>query len=244
MGELPQRLSPDGHWWWDGSDWRSVVSPDGWWRWNGERWVAARAQPQRAGPRTGMLVALIATGAVVVLVAASVLTYAVVTGLNNVQKVTSSSTAAGGIPCDLLEHTQVHYHAALQILNAGAPVDIPTDIGRRLGCYYWLHMHDFEPGIIHIEAPLGRAFTLGDFFAVWSAWSGQPQPLDATHVGSIALTGAESLVAFIDLGDGSGPQTYGGDPRTIVLQQREVITLEISPPSVSPPPTFDWPSGF
>ena len=239
------RFSPDGYWWWDGSDWKPTLSADGWWRWNGAGWVASTgARPRRAGPGTKTVVALIATGAIVVLVLVSVFTFAVVNGLNGLQKATNASTTSAGIPCDLLEHTQVHYHAALQILNQGAPVDIPTDLGRKLGCFYWIHMHDFEPGIIHIEAPSGRTFTIGDFFAVWAAWGGRAQPLDATHVSSITLTAGQTLVAYVDPGDGSGPQQFTGDPNTIVLQQREVITLEITPPTVSPPPAFIWPDGF
>jgi uncharacterized protein DUF4328 len=34
-------LSPDGHFYWDGAEWRSTLSPDGSWRWNGAAWVAA-----------------------------------------------------------------------------------------------------------------------------------------------------------------------------------------------------------
>jgi len=29
-----------------------------------------------------------------------------------------------------------------------------------------------------------------------------------------------------------------------VVEERDVITLEISPPTVSPPPDFAWPPGF
>ena len=32
-------LSPDGNWWWDGSQWTSTVSQDGNWRWDGRRWI-------------------------------------------------------------------------------------------------------------------------------------------------------------------------------------------------------------
>lgn len=31
-------LSPDGLWWWNGTQWVSALSPDGRWRWDGERW--------------------------------------------------------------------------------------------------------------------------------------------------------------------------------------------------------------
>ena len=239
------RFSPDGYWWWDGSDWKPTLSADGFWRWNGAGWVAAPgARTRRRGPGTRTVVTLIAVGGILVLVLVSVLTFAVVNGLNSAQKAASASTTTSGIPCDLLEHTQVHYHAALQILNQGTPVDVPMDLGRKFGCFYWIHMHSFEPGIIHIESPSGRTFTLGDFFDVWAAWGGQPQPLDATHISSITLTSGETLVTYIDLGDGAGPQQFAGDPKSIVLQQREVITLEIAPPSVNPPPSFTWPDGF
>ena len=83
------------------------------------------------------------------------------------------------MPCDGLEHTQVHYHAALQILDQGLAVPIPTTLGRTSSCYYWLHMHSGESGIIHVEAPSDHQFTLGDFFQVWSAWSGEKRILDA-----------------------------------------------------------------
>lgn len=147
-----------------------------------------------------------------------------------------------GIPCDQLEHTQVHYHAFLQILDAGNPVAIPTGVGRPGGCYYWLHMHSGEPGIIHIEAPNDRVFTLVDFFQVWAMWSGEKQFLDFNHVSNIALGPGQKLVVFVD--NGGGPARYTGDPAGIVLHDHEVITLEITPPTVEPPPAFTWPPGF
>ena len=44
------RYSPDGRWWWDGSEWRPALSPDGLWRWDGERWVPAQASGAAAAP--------------------------------------------------------------------------------------------------------------------------------------------------------------------------------------------------
>ncbi len=152
--------------------------------------------------------------------------------------------AAAGIPCDQLEHTQIHQHAALQILYQGTPVNIPTDVGRLSTCLYWLHVHAESPGVIHIEAPKSRIFTLGDFFKVWAASKGTPEPLDQTHVSSFTLTPDQKLVVYIDLSDGKGPQPYTGDPAAIVIKEHEVITLEITPPAVSPPPTFTFPSGL
>jgi hypothetical protein len=183
----------------------------------------------------------IAIGGILVVLAIVMVIYAVTSSR---PKPTPVVPAAAGIPCDALEHTQVHYHAALQILYQGNPVSIPTDVGRLSTCFYWLHVHAESPGVIHIEAPKGRTFTLSDFFKVWAASKGTPEPLDATHVSSFTLTGDQKLVVYVDLGDGTGPQVYTGDPAAIVLKEKEVITLEITPPSVNPPPKFTFPSGL
>jgi hypothetical protein len=166
----------------------------------------------------------------------------------------STTPTVAGIPCDHLEHTQVHYHAALQIIYKGVVTDLPantgieTDSAGNVTCYYWLHVHQASPNVIHIESPASNTFTLGQFFAVWNSWSqanGQgPRKLDATHVASIALGPGDKVVTYIDLGDGKGPQVYTGDPSSIVLKSHEVISLEITPPDVSPPPSFTFPSGL
>ncbi len=163
---------------------------------------------------------------------------------NSRPKPTPGVPATAGIPCDALEHTQVHYHTALQIIYQGNQVNIPGDVGRLSTCLYWLHVHAESPGVIHVESPKGRAFTLGDFFKVWATWKGTPEPLDATHVSSFILTGDQKLVIYVDPGDGTGPQPYTGDPAAIVLKSHEVITLEITPPAVNPPPKFTWPAGL
>ena len=158
---------------------------------------------------------------------------------------TNTIPPVAGIPCDQLEHTQTHYHAALQIVYQGNLVSIPNDVGRLSTCFYWLHMHAESPGVIHIESPKNRTFTLGDFFKVWAASKKTPEPLDATHVSTFTLTGDQKLVVYIDDQDAkTGPQLYTGDPAKIELKKHEVITLEITPPTVEPPPTFTFPSGL
>ena len=159
--------------------------------------------------------------------------------------------SSGTIPCDQLEHTQVHYHAAIQIVDQGSVHPIPGGIGIQGGetapqCFYWLHVHSANQNVIHIESPADRVFTLGDFFKVWDGWStyngGPHELLDSTHVSTLKLSNGQSIEVFIDLGDGKGAQLYSGDPSGIQLKSHEVITIEITPPTVSPPPTFDWKS--
>ena len=181
----------------------------------------------------------IAVAAILVVFAVILIVYFVV---NNK---TTTPQSAGGVPCDSLEHTQVHYHTALQIMYQGNVLPIPANIGisgdpTAPTCFYWLHVHAANQNVIHIESPATQTFTLGQFFAVWSTWNkaqGLPnEPLDATHVSTLTLTPDEKLVIYIDLQD--------GNPKAIVLKAHEVITLEITPPEVTPPPAFTFTSGL
>ena len=190
----------------------------------------------------------IAVAVILLVFAVGVIIYTVV---NN--KSTAPQSAAG-IPCDSLQHSQVHYHAAIQIVYQGAVHPIPSNIGivtdstGAVTCYYWLHVHAANPNVIHIESPANQTFTLGQFFTVWTTWSkasgGPSEPLDTTHVSTITLTPDQKLVVYIDKQDGKGAQLYTGDPKSIVLASHEVITLEITPPAVTPPPAFTFTSGL
>ena len=73
-----------------------------------------------------------------------------------------------GIHCDVQEGAVEHIHAHLQLFDRGRALVVPEDIGIPNGgaCLYWLHTHA-EDGIIHIESPVRRTFTLGEFFDVW-----------------------------------------------------------------------------
>jgi hypothetical protein len=99
-------------------------------------------------------------------------------------------------------------------------------------------MHAGTPGLIHVESPTQRTFTLGDFFDVWAKTSSQPVRLDGGHVGTITLSSGQSVVAFVD------GQKYTGDPRGIVLVEHDVIQLEITPPIIDPPPPYTFPSDY
>jgi hypothetical protein len=167
---------------------------------------------------------------------------------NNKPAVTPDKAA--GIPCDQLEHSKVHFHAGLQIIYQGTVHPIPANLGivtdpaGNPTCFYWLHVHAGSTNVLHVEAPANQTFTLGQFFAVWESWNramGQPQaePLDATHVSTITLTPDQKLVVYVTE-EGKTPQLYTGDPKAIVLKNHEVITIEITPPEVMPPPAFNF----
>ena len=206
---------------------------------------AGRRPPVRVKSGSDLPILPIAVAAILLAFAVGIIIYL---AINN--KPAAGPQAAGGIPCDQLEHTQIHYHAAVQIVYQGnvhpipANIGIVTDSAGNPTCFYWLHVHAANTDTIHIESPANQAFTLGQFFQVWSTWGHTPEPLDSTHVSTITLTPDEKLTVYVDLQDGKGPQPYAGDPKAIVLKAHEVITLEITPPVVTPPPPFTFASGL
>jgi hypothetical protein len=211
---------------------------------------SGRRPPVRAKSGSGVPLLPIVVGSILV-----VLTIVLIALIVINKKPAQLSPTVAGIPCDQLQHSQVHYHAALQIVYQGVVRNLRDDVGVQtdatgagVKCYYWLHVHAADKNIIHIESPSSKTFTLGQFMDVWNSWSkangGDPQLLDATHVSTFTLTGDEQMKVYIDLGDGKGAQPYTGDPRKIQLKSHEVITIEITPPDVSPPPTFTFPAGL
>jgi hypothetical protein len=84
-------------------------------------------------------------------------------------------------------------------------------------CFYWLHTHSAD-GIIHIESPVNRIFTLGDFFDVWG------QRLTPRRVGPIS-----GRVTTIYNG-----RLYQGGPRDVPLTAHAQIQLEVGRPLVAP----------
>ena len=76
--------------------------------------------------------------------------------------------AALGLPALAAEGTTLHIHAHLDVFVDGRRVVVPAGIGiDRDGTFVSpLHTHDAS-GIIHVESPTIRTFTLGEFLGVW-----------------------------------------------------------------------------
>jgi hypothetical protein len=137
-----------------------------------------------------------------------------------------------GISCQAGEQTVFHIHAHLTVFVNGAARQVPaaigipgaqaqaTPAGPIIGsgtCFYWLHTHAAD-GIIHIESPVQRAYTLGNFFDEWG------QPLGPGQVGPAA----GHVVALYD------GQVYQGNPRDIPLTAHAQIQLEVGTPLIAP----------
>jgi len=133
-----------------------------------------------------------------------------------------------GIRCETSEGAVFHIHQHLTILDHRKPIDIPNDVGRPESgaCLYWMHTHTPD-GIVHVESPAVRTFTLGNFFDIWG------QPLSATNIAGITVKKGQTRVYL----DG---RPYLGDPRAIEMTLHADIVLEAGAPFVKPTPFTDW----
>jgi hypothetical protein len=140
-----------------------------------------------------------------------------------------TGAAVDGIRCDPAEGVALHIHAHLTIVDHGKPVGIPEDIGRPLAgqCFYWLHTHTPD-GIIHIESPSMREFTLGQVFDIWG------QPLSAHEVAGAKTAPGQTVKVYVD------GEPYTGNPRAIELAQHLDVAILVGPPYAKPPPFTDW----
>jgi hypothetical protein len=123
-----------------------------------------------------------------------------------------------GLPYGPTETLAYHIHDHLAIFVDGKPVTVPALVGINTPApqdqefITVLHTHD-DSGIIHIESPVRRDYTLGQFFDVWGV------PLTSTSIGGYTNGGTKTLRAFVN----GKPVT--GDPRTIVLTNHEEIVV-------------------
>lgn len=133
-----------------------------------------------------------------------------------------------GIRCESMEGAVQHVHSHLQIFNRGRAVSVPADIGimQVAGCLYWLHTHS-DDGIIHIEAPVSRTFTLGQFFDIWG------EELSRSTAGDVHAPHGRTLRVTVN------GKLWTKDPRSIPLRDREEIVIQNGPP-YGKPHGADW----
>ncbi len=147
-----------------------------------------------------------------------------------------------GIKCDNPPTLAYHHHAHLAIFAAGKPVIVPAGIGipgpvgisspnsRSIDvpggrCLYWLHTHTAD-GLIHIETPVNKTFTLGQFFAIWH------EPLTRHRV----ATATGSVTVYLN------GRPYSGNPGAIRLLEHTRIQIDVGQPVV-PFRSYAFPPG-
>jgi hypothetical protein len=153
----------------------------------------------------------------------------------------ATGSQVDGISCQTTEQLLFHIHAHLTVFVNGSPRQVPAGIGipgaqaqdtpsgtfvNGGTCLYWLHTHAAD-GIIHIESPVRRTFTLGQVFNEWG------QPLGTSQVGP-----AKGQVTALYNG-----KVYRGNPRNIPLKAHAQIQLEVGKPLVAPE-SITFPNGL
>jgi len=151
---------------------------------------------------------------------------------------TAMAGPVDGIHCDTSEQLLFHIHAHLAIFAEGEEKLLAAGIGigpplQKVGasvvsgsCFSWLHTHD-ESGVIHIESPVDRTYTLGNFFDIWGL------PLSTSQVGPEH----GKVTAYLN------DTQWVGDPRKIPLDAHNVIQLDVGKPVV-PFRSYSFPPGL
>ncbi len=118
------------------------------------------------------------------------------------------------VPFSDMQSTALHTHPQLRIDVHGSQIAVPANIGISPAGQSMaaLHTHD-ESGMIHVESPVVRTYTLGEFFDVWGV------RLTKQCLGGYCTNGTNKLAAFVD------GKRYAANPRTIQFADGKRITL-------------------
>lgn len=84
-------------------------------------------------------------------------------------------------------------------------------------CIYWLHTHD-NTGTIHIESPIEKTFTLGQFLNVWEEFDN-----------SSLILGITNNILNVTNVDANGKQIDGiSDYKDIELKDNATLSISFS----------------
>lgn len=141
-----------------------------------------------------------------------------------------------GMPALRSEGTRLHTHEHLDIVVNRNGYAIPAGIGidPRSRFIAPLHTHDYY-GIIHVESPTIRRYTLGQFFDVWGL------RFSTRCLGAYCTKGKRRVWVFVN-----GRRALG-DPRAIALRQHQEIVVAYGTYASIPKPIprgFPFPPGL
>ena len=141
-----------------------------------------------------------------------------------------SALAIDGIQCNNVEQLVSHIHAHLDIFINGQPYTIPSQIGITDKCFYWLHTHD-ESGVIHIESPVAKDYTIGQFFNIWNKKFSNTQILDNI------VNGNTTLNVYVNGNKVNAAVNY----RDIKLKAHDEIAVVYGKPPSTIPSKYNFP---
>jgi hypothetical protein len=120
--------------------------------------------------------------------------------------------------------------AHLDVFADRRRVTVPAGIGVLPTCSYWLRTTR-DDGIVTIDSPERRAFTLGDLFDIWGA------PLTRTKVLAFDVGPDRPVRVVVD------GRRATGDPRAVRIVDGREIALVIGRAPARVPSRFAFPSG-
>ena len=152
-------------------------------------------------------------------------------------KALSGSSAAAltidGIQCNNVEQLVFHNHAHLDIFINSQPYTIPSQIGITDKCFYWLHTHD-ESGVIHIESPVAKDYTLGQFFDIWN------KKFSNTQIFDNIVNGKSTLNVYVNGNKVNPAVNY----KEIKLNEHDEIAIVYGTPPSNIPSAYNFAKGL
>lgn len=141
-----------------------------------------------------------------------------------------------GLPALAREGTVLHIHQHLDVFVRGRRIVVPAGIGidAAQGFISPIHTHDAS-GIVHVESPDIRTFTLGQLFGVWGV------RLSRRCLGGYCGRGTEGVRVYAD------GRPFAGDPRVLPLAPHAEIVVAFGTPKQLPrslPAHYAFPAGL
>ncbi|MFI7190026.1 hypothetical protein ACIBQ0_09855 [Nocardia nova] len=139
-----------------------------------------------------------------------------------------------GLPMLAEEGAVAHIHIHLDVLVDDKPVAVPANIGvdRVSGRMSPLHTHD-NSGVVHIESPVQRRYSLGELFSEWNV------SLSESNVGALRAADDKALHVYVD------GQLRQGNPAAITFNEHDEVALVYGPADskATPPSNYSFESG-
>ncbi len=141
-----------------------------------------------------------------------------------------------GLPALPAEAFVLHIHQHLDVFVDGKRVTVPANIGINFEERFLspLHTHDAS-GIVHVESPTVRTFTLGEFFGVWGV------RFTPMCLGGYCASGRKRLRVFVN----GAP--VPGDPGKLPLAEHQEIVVAYGTRAELPQPlpsSYRFPAGL
>jgi len=155
---------------------------------------------------------------------------------SNATDLAARLTAEGLPPLNAMEGQALHIHQHLDIYIRGQHITVPQFIGIVPSPLQYAPIHTHTPdGIIHVESPTQRDFSLGEVFDVWGVL------FTPTCIGAFCNSGNERLQVF------ANGKVVTGNPRQLKLVEHEEIVVTFGSPGQIPQPypaSYAFPAGL